>query len=447
MTIRNISRCANPFARRVRNYLKNRRGSIAPLVALLIVPLVAIMGVATEGGSWFLIQRAAQNAADSAVIAAATNGGNGGTDFSAEAKSVASNYGFADGTNNTTVTVPAPGNYPVTSCTSKNFCYRVTVTHNVPLYLLQVIGYSGDTTVNSGAGQSISATSLATTKVIDAPFCLSALGSGDAITAHGVPKSTIGCNIQSNGNASCSGHSLTSGYSDATGKTNDCGSKQHTVSPISDPYASLASNIPSHSCSSGNSWEPAKKKDPALSNNNKWSTNSLPANPVCGDYQLQNDITISDGGTLVIANGSLDLNGHTLTGDGLTIILTGTSPSGHAQIIEGGGTLDISSPTSGTWSGMAVYQDPAVAEQTINYAGNSPTWKISGIVYLPKTDFTASGAVSKSSVGLSCFTLVVNTILINGTGDLFYTNPQSQCAQQGVSSPTNAAYVIGQLVY
>ena len=82
----------------------------------------------------------------------------------------------------------------------------------------------------------------------------------------------------------------------------------------------------------------------------------------------------------------------------------------------------------------------------MTYTGNSPTWNISGIVYLPKTDLTASGAVNKSTNGYSCFTLVVNKILVNGTGDLFYTNAQSQCAQQGVISPTNQAYVVGALV-
>jgi len=62
------------FAQSVRRFLRSRRGNIAALTALLIIPLAALMGMATEGGGWFLAQRAAQNAADSAAIAAATNG-------------------------------------------------------------------------------------------------------------------------------------------------------------------------------------------------------------------------------------------------------------------------------------------------------------------------------------------------------------------------------------
>ncbi len=188
------------------------------------------------------------------------------------------------------------------------------------------------------------------------------------------------------------------------------------MTSVTDPYASLASNIPANPCSSY-STVPVKKNDPALLAANKWTLNSLPANPVCGDYQLQNDITLTTSGTLVIENGNLDLNGHTLltsgTGVGLTIILTGTTSSSYSHVIvdsAGGGSFNVSSQTSGTWSGMTVYQDPTVPLQPLTYAGNSPSWDISGILYMPKTDLTASGAVLQATNGHKCFTLVVNTL-------------------------------------
>jgi len=445
--------------RRIRHFLRSRRGNIAAMTALLLVPLVTIMGVATQAGSWFLVERALQNAADSAVIAAATNGGNGGTDYVAEAKSVASSYGFTDGTGTVAVTVPAPATYAGVNSCATSTCYNVKISMVQPLYLLQLIGYTGNATVGGNRGQQIVAGALATLKTINAPFCLSALGGGgsgkkgDAITANGVPASSIACNIQSAGNANCNGaNGLTTGWSDAVG-SDDCGTKQHTVSSVTDPYASLASNIPPNPCGSTYPTVPVKKSDPALPASNMWTSSSLPANPICGDYQLQHDVALSTGGTLVIENGSLDLNGHTLstTGTaGLTIILTGTSSSSYSHVIEstsGGGTLNISSQTSGTWSGMAIYQDPNVAMQNLTYAGNSPSWDISGIIYMPKTNLTASGSVLQATNGHACFTLVVNTIVVNGTGDLFYQNPQSECPLQGVTSPTNAAYVIGELVY
>jgi len=122
MPIRNDIRRANPLMRCMRHFLRNRRGNVAALTAILILPLAALLGMATEGGSWFLITRAMQNAADSAVIAAATNGGNstGGTDYVNEGKAIATSYGFTNGAARATVTVSAPAKYAsVASCAAE----------------------------------------------------------------------------------------------------------------------------------------------------------------------------------------------------------------------------------------------------------------------------------------------------------------------------------------
>jgi hypothetical protein len=161
---------------------------------------------------------------------------------------------------------------------------------------------------------------------------------------------------------------------------------------------------------------------------------------VCGDLQLQGDVTLttaSPGSLLVIVNGQLDTNGHTLktaAGSALTIIFTGTAGS-YTHAPTGSGTLDFPAPTSGTWSGVAIYQDPSLTSGTdISAAGNSPTWDITGLVYLPHASVTFSGAVNKSSNGASCFALVVDNITINGTGDIL---AKGGCAAAGLNLPTN----------
>jgi hypothetical protein len=70
----------------------------------------------------------------------------------------------------------------------------------------------------------------------------------------------------------------------------------------------------------------------------------------------------------------------------------------------------------------------------ISAAGNTPTWDISGLVYLPHASVTLSGAVNKSLSGFSCFDLVVDNILINGTGSIYKDN--TQCPQAGLAQPT-----------
>jgi len=118
----------------------------------------------------------------------------------------------------------------------------------------------------------------------------------------------------------------------------------------------------------------------------------------------------------------------------LTVVFTGSNNSSYQHIPTGRGTLDIAAPTSGNWSGVAIYQDPNLTTNVnISAAGNSPTWNISGLVYLPHSSVTLSGAVGKSSQGASCFDLVVDNITINGTGNIFAND--TGCSSAGLTQP------------
>ena len=64
------------------------------------------------------------------------------------------------------------------------------------------------------------------------------------------------------------------------------------------------------------------------------------------------------GAVLVIVNGRLDTNGFTFAGSNLTVVFTGSNSPTYQHIPTGSGTFDISAPTSGPWSGIAIYQDP-----------------------------------------------------------------------------------------
>src|SRR6185312_4280721 len=122
----------------------------------------------------------------------------------------------------------------------------------------------------------------------------------------------------------------------------------------------------------------------ALPSANQWSGSYAPpaVNVVCGDQQLTGNTTMNNT-VLVIENGQLDTNGFTLNGTGLTVVFTGTNGGGYQH-----------TPTGGAWSGVAIYQDPNINTNVdVAAAGNSPTWDISGLVYLPHSSVTLSGAV------------------------------------------------------
>jgi hypothetical protein len=93
--------------------------------------------------------------------------------------------------------------------------------------------------------------------------------------------------------------------------------------------------------------------------------------------------------------------------------------------------LDIAAPTSGAWSGVAIYQDPSLTANIDISAG--PTWNISGLAYLPHSSVTVSSPIGKSSQGANCFVLVTDNITINGTGSIFAND--TQCPSAGLTTP------------
>jgi Flp pilus assembly protein TadG len=418
--------------KRCRAFLGNEDGASIVIIALTLPALIGAMGLAAEVSYWHLNQRAMQNAADAAAIAAATNGG---STYAAEGKAVAAQYGFQDGTKTVTVTVSNPST--AAGCTAN--CYTVAISDEVPLFLSQVVGYQGDASISGQPASKIVSSAVATSTPAY-PYCILALASSGAqgIRTDGSPKSNMnGCNTMSDSTATCNGSNLNANFGDAVGTNKNCGVVANSnATPVSDPYASLASNIPTNTCGGSYPQEPTQKNSPALPASNQWTgTNNFNGNKVvCGDQQLTANTTINNT-VLVIENGQLDTNGFTLSGTNLTIVFSGTNSASYQHIPTGGGTLNIAGPTTGNWKGVAIYQDPTLTTNVdISAAGNTPTWDISGLVYLPHASVTLSGAVNKSLNGFSCFDLVVDNILINGTGSIYKDN--TQCPQAGLAQPT-----------
>lgn len=419
----------------VRLLIGDQRGVSALFVAATLPVLLGTVGLGVEASVWYETHRRMQNAADAAVLAASANGG---ATYAGEAKAVAATYGFVDGVKNVTVTASNTAACP----SGGNTCYSVTITGSVPVMFSRLVGNTGNITV-SGVSSTGFGASAAAAKT--ARFCLLALagsGADPAFLSNGGPKANMaGCDIMSNTGATCHGHDLGADTGNAHGVNDGCGVVQNSGVPIvKDPYAKLASNIPSNTCSSYPQ-EPTKKNDPPLPATNQWSGSEVLSgnNIVCGDLQLTGNVTITaaPAAVLVIENGQLDTQNYTLqtvSGSGLTVVFSGSNGS-YTHAPTGGGALDIAAPTSGAWAGVAIYQDPSLTSGVdISAAGNSPTWDITGLVYLPHSSVTFSGAVNKSSNGGSCFGLVVDNITINGTGSIL-TN--GGCIAAGLELPTS----------
>jgi hypothetical protein len=278
----------------------------------------------------------------------------------------------------------------------------------------------------------------------------------------------------SNTAAQCNGSNLGAGLGLAHGTSNGCGvTPVSNVPVVTDPYANRASLIPPVSSSGcagnypqetthGNAVIPPSVLVPGaltLNPSNGVNVTSLTLsggnNFMCGDQVLTADvlITTSAPSVLIIENGQLDLNGHTLSssGSGLTLVFSGDNPAPgphapsytHAPTDNtngSGGKLDITAPAianppTPSWSGVAIYQDPSLTSGLdVSAAGNSPTWNISGLVYMPHASVTLKGAIDKGTAGKSCLVLVADNFTISGTAGILKTDI-GQCGQAGLTMP------------
>lgn len=420
------------------SFWRDRRGSTSILFALSMPMLIGGLGVGFEVSNWYLMQRGMQNAADAAVLAAASNAG---ANYAIEGRAASAQNGFANGVGDVGVTILRNVACPGGGTT----CYKATITKSVPLYLSPVVGYAGN-----GAGKKdLVATAVAKIGTIQRPYCLLALASSGTpagIRTSGSPSPDLsGCSVKSNTNANCSGHDLGADYGDAVGTVSGCGRIQNPgLPPTADPYAGLAANIPADTCGG------VYPQIPSGSITTWSGTKNLSGNVViCGDLKLTGNVTVEapSNAVLVIVNGRLDTNGFSIgtsSGSGLTIVFTGTIGGSYVHAPTGSGIIDIAAPTSGPWSGVMIYQDPKLTTGVdISAAGSSPTWKITGLVYLPHASVTLNGAVNKSSYGGTCFVLVVDSLVMMGAANIV---PKGGCVAAGLAMPTGSAPGRGQMV-
>jgi hypothetical protein len=444
------------FASQIRGLLADERGAISVIMGVLLIPLVGALAIGFEVSNWYMTTRDMQNAADAAAMAAATNAK---SNYDIEAKAVAARYGFVDGANTVTVvasnTAACPG--------GTNTCYSVTIAGFVPLLMSQIVGFQGDAIMNGTREKRLSSIAVAKPAIQAEDLCMVALaGSGAAqgIRTNGAPVANMnGCNVMSNTNAQCNGSNLGAGFGFAHGTSSGCGvTPVSNIPVVTDPYLSRASNIPPvdpSNCPAGTSSYPQESK-----HGNSYSvaaTNQLSGtltlsngnNFRCGDQMLTADTVINtplgstDPAVLIIENGQLDLNGHTLrtsNGSAVTLVFSGANGSyTHAPTDNtngSGGVLDIAAPSSGPWSGVAIYQDPSLTTGVnVSAAGNSPSWNITGLVYMPHATVQLKGAIDKATAGKSCLVLIADNFELSGNAGIAKSDI-GQCGAAGLTMPS-----------
>ena len=158
------------------------------------------------------------------------------------------------------------------------------------------------------------------------------------------------------------------------------------------------------------------------------TTNPELANPgggvkcFSGDVTIQGKVTL-DPGIYVINQGDLGMNNNNaeLHCTGCTFILTSdgaASDIGNFQLT--GGQLDLSSPTSGDYKGISLYQDRNAPADNGNKINGNSTAKLEGAVYIPHGDLEFTGTTGMQT---NCMQIVTKRVTFIGNSAITNTCP------------------------
>lgn len=123
-------------------------GQVIILMAFGMIALLAVLGLAIDGGRLFFLERDAQNASDAAVMAATYALCTGGNPVTAGLAAAMENGFTNDGT--TTVTVNNPPSRTVPSSAPQTSFAEVIITDEIPSYFIHLV-YGGDLAVSTYA--------------------------------------------------------------------------------------------------------------------------------------------------------------------------------------------------------------------------------------------------------------------------------------------------------
>lgn len=386
------------------------------IAAVCLPLLVGAAGLAVDTTQWTYWRRQLQREADSAALA--------GAFAKAQSKDpvVAAN---SDLSRTNTILLSGPADIhsaPTTGAFIGNSqAVRVSLTTS------QRLPFSGSFMLATPA---ISASATAAV-VSNGDYCALALSPTTAsagIKMQGSASLNFGCGLATNSQAA---NAVTAGGSSSitatpvsavgglTASNNYVGGTQllpYSL-PQPDPFANLPTPSPS-GCQSQVTVGPN-------------TTQTL--SPGCySGMNLKGTVTLNPG-TYYIDGGSFSVGSQAIVaGDGVTIILTSSSAASNPSLIatlnvNGGATLQLTAPTSGTYKGILFYQDRRALDSGADTLNGNASSKLQGALYFPSQELDFSGT---SGMTTDCLQLVAYRLTFIGN-----TSVSNQCpAASGAAS-------------
>jgi Flp pilus assembly protein TadG len=389
---------------------RDERGVSAIFLALGLSSILGFAGLGVDVGLWYSDKRTLQGVADLAAWSAAQtyqiegSSSSAANDAQNAAIAVAAADGLVSGSNGVKVTVnkpPASGSY-----TTSSGAFEVIVTKAEPLffsalYLNSVSAGARAVAVSGSAGQ----------------YCVLVLNSSNVTTTTLSGNGSLNltnCGLQVNGSSSSaltlSGNaSITASTVSVVGAISTSGgasihvseSKTTGATAVPDPYADLTVSAPTGCSNANNSFSGGAKA-------------TISAGVYCGlSLSGGSTVTMNPGVYYIAGNsaGGLSVSGDsTLTGTGVTIVLTGSGSNYASTSISGGSTISLSAPTTGPTAGIVMYGDRNAPTSTSVQLSGGSTMAFSGLLYFPSETVSYSG----NSSSTSCTELIAYDVTFSG---------------------------------
>ncbi|PJB71096.1 MAG: hypothetical protein CO093_06040 [Alphaproteobacteria bacterium CG_4_9_14_3_um_filter_47_13] len=413
---------------KIGSYLMNQAGAIAPLTAVMLPLLFGMTAVGVDVSMWLHNNRNLQVAVDAAVIAAAWEVAYGFPEESAEEKALkeAVNNGFENIAGNSlslTFGQDESGNQTVSALlTSADYKYFSNAFY--PGEIFSTVAAGTAIIMPNDDYCMLSLAPTGTSMLFNGNITIDSVGCGLAVNSND-PDAAL--NINGNSSDINVGDVSVVGGIDGADQINS--PKISTgVPPFSDPYADL--DIPEF-----NNCTKAQMNAGPINATSMASLPAADANGVrvlCGGLLVKNGKTLNlDPGVYIIDGGDIDIKG-TLTGEGVTIILTNSGASGSPAYgsygdVQFSGNVEISAPLPGdldaaweSYEGIAIYQDRNASSQVQcnDFKGSAGTSVVvSGAAYLPSRCLDIGGNANASG-GDACSRIIALTIKIHGNPNM-----------------------------
>jgi hypothetical protein len=422
---------------------RDRRGNALIIAGAALPLIVGSAGLASDTIQWALWKRQLQRTADSAAMAgvyAEVLGNSVGTCSSSNIPTATSSNPVAYDirkNNHTTMTPECTlTNPPSTGSFSSD-----SMAVKVDLSVQRQLSFSS---MFLTAAPTITASATATI-VPGGTYCAISLinTAATGISAGGNANLNLGCGMITNsismdaavafGSSSVTASPVAAvGGIDASDNWGTGTVLQPFTLPQEDPFANVNPPTPS-GCQSFSAWD-------TNNNNNPNGTLDLTGagSPITagGTYCIkENSRNLTIQGNVILPSATYVLDATSLrmtnTGAGLTchsctFILTSstaaTDPSSIGSVSLQGGKLDVTAPDSGTYSGIAFYQDRRAPSCTTNcnlVNGNS-TSALRGALYFPNQQLTFLGT---SGMNTDCLQLVALTLTFSGNSAITNSCP------------------------